>query len=188
MVIHGNTWLYMGIHGNTWHYMAIHGNIWQYMVIQAIHGNTWLYMGIHGNRWLYMAIHSYTWLYMGIHGNTWLGMECITIVRGTHRGPLTMLHYLLEWKISGVRRIQNCIRLFHLSIIVQGYFLTVCSVIFRLSCDMCSTIPVPIACPILFISLMLTLIKVFFNFLFPSVVPCISQVIAELHAWAEPHC
>ena len=79
-----------------------------------------------------------------------------------------MLHYLLEWKISDVRRIQNCIRLFHLSIIVQWYFLTVCSVIFRSSRDRCSTIPVLIACRILFISLMLTLIKVFFNFLFPS--------------------
>ena len=112
-------------------------------------------------------------------------MECITIVRGTHRGPHTMLHYLLEWKISDVRRIQNCIRLFHLSIMVQGYFLTVCSVIFRSSRDMCSTIPVPIACPILFISLMLTLIEVFFNFLFPSVIACISQVIYSLPKYPQ---
>ena len=112
-------------------------------------------------------------------------MECITIVRGTHRRPHTMLHYLLEWKISDIRRIQNCIRLFHLSIIVQGYFLTVCSVMFRSSCDRCSTIPVPIACPILFISLMLTLIKVFFNFLFPSVIACISQVICSLPKYPQ---
>ena len=117
-----------------------------------------------------------------------LGMECITIVRGTHRGPHTMLHYLLEWKISDVRRIQNCIRLFHLSIIVQGYFLTVCSVIFRSSRDRCYTIPVPIACPILFISLMLTLIKAFFNFLFPSVIACISQVICSLPKYLQSFC
>ena len=112
-------------------------------------------------------------------------MECITIVRGTHRGPHTMLHYLLEWKISDVRRVQNCTRLFHLSIIVQGYFLTVCSVIFRSSHDRCSTIPVPIACPILFLSLMLTLIKVFFNFLFPSVIACISRVICSLPKYPQ---
>ena len=112
-------------------------------------------------------------------------MECITIVRGTHRRPHTMLHYLLEWKISDVRRVQNCTRLFHLSIIFQGYFLTVCSVTFRSSRDRCSTIPVPIACPILFISLMLTLIKVFFNFLFPSVIAWISQVICSLPKYPQ---
>ena len=112
-------------------------------------------------------------------------MECITIVRGTHGGPHTMLHYLLEWKISDVRRIQNRIRLFHLSIIVRGYFLTVCSVTFRSSRDRCSTVPVPIACPILFISLVLTLIKAFFNFLFPSVIACISQVICSLPKYPQ---